>query len=70
MHHPGIFKAYDIRGVVPLAFDEEFARKLAAAFAEMVLAEGETTHIVADAQMRKTTLPEKYMKAFREAVGK
>jgi acyl-CoA thioester hydrolase len=35
-----------------------------------VLAEGETTHIVADAQMRKTTLPEKYMRVFREAVGK
>ena len=35
-----------------------------------LLAEGETTHIVADAQMRKTILPEKYMKAFREAVGK
>jgi len=35
-----------------------------------VLAEGETTHIVADAQMQKTTLPEKYMKVFREAVGK
>jgi acyl-CoA thioester hydrolase len=35
-----------------------------------LLAEGETTHIVADAQMRKTTLPEKYMKVFREAVGK
>jgi acyl-CoA thioester hydrolase len=36
----------------------------------MALAEGETTHIVADAQMRKTALPEKYMKAFREAVGR
>ncbi len=35
-----------------------------------VLAEGETTHIVADAQMRKTTLPQKYMKVFREAVGR
>jgi acyl-CoA thioester hydrolase len=35
-----------------------------------VLAEGETTHIIADAQMRKTTLPEKYMKVFREAAGK
>ena len=35
-----------------------------------LLAEGETTHIVADAQMRKTTLPEKYMKVFREAVGR
>jgi len=37
---------------------------------DAVLAEGETTHIVADAQMRKTTLPEKYMRVFREAVGK
>jgi acyl-CoA thioester hydrolase len=35
-----------------------------------LLAEGETTHIVADAQMRKTVLPEKYMKLFRGAVGK
>jgi len=35
-----------------------------------LLAEGETTHIVADAQMQKTTLPEKYMKTFREATGK
>ena len=35
-----------------------------------LLAEGETTHIVADAQMRKTTLPEKYMNVFREAAGK
>jgi len=35
-----------------------------------LLAEGETTHIVADSQMRKTALPEKYMKAFREAVGR
>ena len=35
-----------------------------------LLAEGETTHIVADAQMQKTTLPEKYMKKFREATGK
>ncbi len=36
----------------------------------VLLAEGETTHIVADAQMQKTTLPEKYMKKFREATGK
>ena len=35
-----------------------------------VLAEGETTHIVADSQMRKTALPEKYMKVFREAAGR
>ncbi|HWX94204.1 MAG TPA: thioesterase family protein [Terriglobales bacterium] len=35
-----------------------------------LIAEGETTHIVADAQMRKTVLPEKYVKAFREATGR
>lgn len=35
-----------------------------------LLAEGETTHIVADAEMRKTALPEKYMKVFREAAGR
>jgi acyl-CoA thioester hydrolase len=35
-----------------------------------VLAEGETTHIVADAQMRRTSMPEKYMKVFRNAAGK
>ncbi len=35
-----------------------------------LIAEGETTHIVADAQMRKTVLPEKYMKVFHEATGR
>jgi acyl-CoA thioester hydrolase len=35
-----------------------------------LIAEGETTHIVADAHMRKTVLPEKYMKIFREATGR
>jgi acyl-CoA thioester hydrolase len=35
-----------------------------------LLAEGETTHIVADAEMRKAALPEKYMKAFREAAAR
>ena len=35
-----------------------------------LLAEGETTPIVADAQMRRTTLPDKYLIAFREAIGK
>ncbi len=35
-----------------------------------LLAEGETTHIVTDAQMKIMPLPEKYMKVFREAVGR
>jgi len=34
-----------------------------------LLAEGETTHIVADTHMKPRRLPEKYMKVFREAVG-
>ena len=47
-----------------------FGYELLRADDRSLIAEGETTHIVADAQMRKTVLPEKYMKAFREAAGK
>jgi acyl-CoA thioester hydrolase len=35
-----------------------------------LLAEGETTHIVTDADMKIAVLPEKYLKVFRAAVGK
>ena len=35
-----------------------------------LLAEGETTHVVTNAQMAKTALPEKYLSVFREAMGK
>ena len=35
-----------------------------------LLAEGETTHIVTDAGMKIAEIPDKYMKAFRKAVGK
>ena len=35
-----------------------------------MLAEGETTHIVTDAQMGKKVIPEKYLNVFREAVGR
>jgi acyl-CoA thioester hydrolase len=35
-----------------------------------VLAEGETTHMVIDAQMKTAPLPPAFLKAFREAVGK
>ena len=47
-----------------------FGYELVRASDGAVLAEGETTHIVADSQMRKTALPEKYMKVFREAAGR
>ena len=35
-----------------------------------LLAEGETTHIVTDAAMKIAEIPDKYMRVFREAVGK
>ncbi|MGA8439982.1 MAG: thioesterase family protein [Candidatus Sulfotelmatobacter sp.] len=35
-----------------------------------LLAEGETTHIVTDAEMKMAVLPKKYLKVFRAAVGK
>jgi acyl-CoA thioesterase FadM len=35
-----------------------------------LLAEGETMHVVTDAEMKRRTIPEKYMQPFREAAGK
>jgi acyl-CoA thioesterase FadM len=35
-----------------------------------LLAEGETTHIVTDAQMKIAVLPDKYLNAFRAALRK
>jgi len=46
-----------------------FGYELLAADSRQLLAEGETTHIVADAQMKPRRLPEKYLKVFRSAVG-
>jgi acyl-CoA thioester hydrolase len=37
---------------------------------DALLAEGETTHIVTDANMKIAMLPDKYMGAFRAAAGK
>jgi acyl-CoA thioester hydrolase len=36
----------------------------------MLLAEGETTHIVTDSQMKTRAIPEKYASAFRDAMRK
>ena len=47
-----------------------FGYELVRAGTGELLAEGETTHIVADSQMKPRALPEKYMKVVREAVGK
>ena len=47
-----------------------FGYELVRAQDGMVLAEGETTHVVTNAEMKRAVLPEKYMTVFREAAGK
>ena len=46
----------------------QFAYELVNAENGTLLAEGDTTHIVVDKQMKKTPLPEKYITAFRAAM--
>ena len=47
-----------------------FGYQLERAEGGQLLAEGETTHVVANAQMKPRKLPERYMKVFRAAVAK
>jgi acyl-CoA thioester hydrolase len=47
-----------------------FSYELLRAEGRALLAEGETTHIVTDMNMKIAALPEKYLVAFRAAVGK
>jgi acyl-CoA thioester hydrolase len=47
-----------------------FSYELVRANGGALLAEGETTHIVTDANMKIAALPEKYLTAFRDAMGK
>lgn len=47
-----------------------FGYELVRADSGELLAEGETTHIVTDEEMQARLLPEKYLNAFREAMGK
>jgi acyl-CoA thioester hydrolase len=35
-----------------------------------LLAEGETTHVVTDKELKTVALPDKYLKAFREMIGR
>ncbi len=46
----------------------QFEYELVRATDGSVLAEGDTTHIVVDREMKKTALPEKYKNAFRAAM--
>jgi acyl-CoA thioester hydrolase len=47
-----------------------FGYELRRAADSALLAEGETTHIVTDADMKIAALPDKYLSVFRAAVGK
>lgn len=47
-----------------------FSYELQRAATGDLLAEGETTHIVTDSKMKVSALPDKYLSAFREAVGR
>jgi acyl-CoA thioester hydrolase len=47
-----------------------FHYELARAENGKLLAEGKTTHVVTDSRMKVSTLPGKYLKAFRAAMGK
>jgi acyl-CoA thioester hydrolase len=52
----------------PVHYDDEVvAYELVRAEDRQLLAEGETTHIVANAQMKTRRLPEKYLTVFRAA---
>jgi acyl-CoA thioester hydrolase len=47
-----------------------FSYELLRAEGGELLAEGETAHVVTDSEMRVAPLPEKYLKAFRKALGR
>lgn len=47
-----------------------FSYELVRAEGGELLAEGETTHVVTDSDMNVAPLPEKYLKAFRKALGR
>jgi acyl-CoA thioester hydrolase len=47
-----------------------FSYELLRAEGGEVLAEGETAHVVTDSKMNVAPLPEKYLKAFRKALGR
>ena len=47
-----------------------FGYELVRASDRVLLAEGETMHIVTDGNMQVCSIPEKYMRAFEEVIGK
>jgi acyl-CoA thioester hydrolase len=47
-----------------------FSYELARANTDVLLAEGETTHVVTNSEMKVSALPNKYLAVFRSAAGK
>jgi acyl-CoA thioester hydrolase len=47
-----------------------FSYELVRAADDALLAEGETTHVVTDSNMKTVSLPEKYLNVFRAVLGK
>jgi acyl-CoA thioester hydrolase len=47
-----------------------FSYELVRSADDALLAEGETIHVVTDSNMKTASLPEKYLKVFRAALGK
>jgi acyl-CoA thioester hydrolase len=47
----------------------QFGYEILRASDKTLLAEGETTHIVTDSTLSRRSLPEKYLRVFRSAVG-
>ena len=65
---PSIFKAYDIRGVVPSTIHADMARGLGRAFGTVALAEGQTTVAIGrDGRMSGPELVEGLMAGLQEA---
>jgi len=66
--HASIFKAYDVRGVVPTTLNEELALGLGRAFGSMAMAEGQTTVAVGrDGRLSGPMLSEALMRGLMEA---
>jgi phosphomannomutase len=65
---PSIFKAYDIRGIVPSTISEEVARGLGRAFGSVALAEGQTSVAVGrDGRLSGPDLAEALMAGLQDA---
>ncbi|MGY1632339.1 phosphomannomutase/phosphoglucomutase [Geodermatophilus sp. SYSU D01186] len=61
-----IIKAYDVRGLVPGEWDETVARRIGAAFAELMAQESGATAVVTAHDMRDSSVP--LSRAFAEGV--